>query len=81
MRFFTGLDREKVHAELHVFPEAGHGFGPGKGFGEEHPGPGFVGADEWIRLADIFMEVGPAAFAAGLFHVKFVKSYSYWKFV
>lgn len=57
LNFFASLDPDAVTAELHVFPEAAHGFGTGKGYGAEIPKLGYIGADEWIHLADIFTEV------------------------
>ncbi|MBQ8994333.1 MAG: hypothetical protein IJ091_00800 [Oscillospiraceae bacterium] len=58
--FFEFLDRHpEIDCELLIFAGAPHGFGTGKGAGPEHHlgDPGYLGVDEWMRLADIFMMV------------------------
>ena len=49
----------EIDMELHVFAGTPHGFGTGKGVGPEHhiDGPAFYGADNWMKLADDFMNV------------------------
>jgi acetyl esterase/lipase len=46
--FFQSLLKHKVHAEIHLFPFGGHGFGLGKSVRPEAP--------EWIPLAVDFFE-------------------------
>ena len=58
--FFDFMYRHpEVDVEIHFFAGVPHGFATGYGAGPEHhlEGPGFVGADNWLKLADDFMMV------------------------
>ncbi|MBP7401613.1 MAG: hypothetical protein KBA30_03265 [Clostridia bacterium] len=54
---FTASLGDDIVTELHVFADAKHGFGTGTGLGAQHPMPITAGADEWLHLADRFLEV------------------------
>jgi len=54
---FTDSLGDDVVTELHVFADAKHGFGTGTGLGAQHPMQITAGADEWLHLADRFLEV------------------------
>lgn len=58
--FFDFMYRHpEIDTEIHIFAGVPHGFATGFGAGPEHhlEGPGFVGADNWLKLADDFMMV------------------------
>jgi hypothetical protein len=54
---FTDSLGDDIVTELHVFADAKHGFGTGTGLGAQHPMQVTAGADEWLHLADRFLEV------------------------
>ena len=54
---FTASLGDDIVTELHVFANTKHGFGTGTGLGAQHPMQGVVGTDEWLHLADRFLEV------------------------
>lgn len=54
---FTASLGDGIVTELHVFADTKHGFGTGTGLGAEHPMKGVAGTDEWLHLADRFLEV------------------------